>query len=129
MKTNDFQLLRQHGQLLVLAGGTEKASLQVAAQDDGSFLWPNPLNISQEYHPAIVKPVIVFHFSMEDLVSACSQGDLHENSKKLQKLLDGVVAEYNGARGIWEYYTCGAAVMPCCAGEYIRIVNRKEIKF
>ena len=31
--------------------------------------------------------------------------------------------------GNWEYFTCNVVVMGCCMGEYLSIVNKKEITF
>ena len=64
--------------------------------------------------------------SLDTLVSAVSEQGTQKAMELLDILLSGVIAEWENNQ--WNYYTCNAVVMHCCAGAYIRIVNKKMIK-
>ena len=42
-----------------------------------------------------------------------------------RRILQNGVAEWTGE--CWECYTCRVAVLGCCMGEYLSVVNRKEL--
>lgn len=63
--------------------------------------------------------------NMDTLVSAVSVLGAEKGIILLNRLLDGVVAEIENEKYI--YYTCNAVIMYCCAGAYIRIVNKTNI--
>ncbi len=62
---------------------------------------------------------------MDTLVSAISTLGVEKGIILLNELLDGVVAEIKNEKCI--HYTCNAVMMHCCAGAYIRIVNKTNI--
>ncbi len=62
---------------------------------------------------------------MDTLVSAVSTLGVEKGIILLNELLDGVVAEIKNEKCI--HYTCNAVMMHCCAGAYIRIVNKTNI--
>lgn len=49
-----------------------------------------------------------------------------ENARDtINRILQNGVAEWTGEG--WECYTCRVAVLGCCMGEYLSVVNRKEV--
>ncbi len=62
--------------------------------------------------------------TLDSLISAVSEYGTENAIKVLNILLEGVVKEIEND----VYYTCNAVVMHCCAGAYLRIVNKKEYK-
>ena len=65
--------------------------------------------------------------SLDTLVSAVSKKGIENGRLLLEILLKGVVAQWQ--QNQWQYYTCNAVVMYCCAGGYLKIVNKKKINF
>ena len=43
----------------------------------------------------------------------------------INRILQNGIAEWTGEG--WECYTCRVAVLGCCMGEYLSIVNRKDL--
>lgn len=44
---------------------------------------------------------------------------------RINRVLENGVAEWTGEG--WEFFTCRTAVLGCCMGEYLSIVNRRDI--
>lgn len=63
--------------------------------------------------------------TLDTLVSAVSVLEKQKGLEILNILLKDVVAILENKQ--WNYYTCNAVIMNCCAGEYIRIVNKTKI--
>ena len=69
--------------------------------------------------------VLLWQGPLDTLVSAVSKKGIEAGVCLLQKLLDTTIAQQKG--DTWRKFTCGAVQMHCCAGDYIRIVNEKEL--
>lgn len=63
--------------------------------------------------------------NMDTLVSAVSALGMEKAIAVFDVLLEGTMAEMENDN--FNYYTCNAVVMYCCAGAYIRIVNKRRI--
>ncbi len=61
--------------------------------------------------------------TLDSLVSAVSECGIENAIELLNILLEGIVKEMENNI----CYTCNVVVMHCCAGAYLRIVNKKEI--
>lgn len=78
---------------------------------------------------------IAFSGTLSELVSLfpkTNTQEVEESKRRLNRMLSGVVVEYddqnqNHDTDHWTYFTCQTVVMGCCMGEYLSIVNRKDI--
>ena len=70
---------------------------------------------------------IAFSGTLEEFVSLFPKTNAEDSKRKVNGFLSGTVVEYKD--GNWEYFTCNVVVMGCCMGEYLSIVNKKEISF
>lgn len=78
---------------------------------------------------------IAFSGTLSELVSLfpkTNAQEVEESKRRLNRMLSGVVVEYddqnqNHDTDHWTYFTCQTVVMGCCMGEYLSIVNRKDI--
>lgn len=68
---------------------------------------------------------IAFSGTLSELVSLFPKTNAEESKRRLNRILSGVVVEYDTDH--WTYFTCQTVVMGCCMGEYLSIVNRKDI--
>lgn len=64
-----------------------------------------------------------WHGTLDSLISAVSKDSIENAIEILNILLEGIVKEIENNVS----YTCNAVIMHCCAGAYLRIVNKKEI--
>lgn len=127
MKNQRFQEPDNQQKLLIATGGSKKAVREVFDQLGENILFLRPEDITRGRYPLEIPPITAYPETIAQMVSDFSQKDLEVGCQALQGLLSGVVAEYDPNRFVWEYYACGVAVMPCCMGKYMRIVNRKEL--
>lgn len=127
MKSQNFLPPDTEQYLFIATGGAESAQREISDQYN-DIVWIRPADVVRGRYPLSPAPVMGYPSTIEQMVSDFSQKDLGEGCQALQALLSGVVAEYDTGQQFWEYYTCGVAIMPCCIGEYMRIVNRKELQ-
>lgn len=76
---------------------------------------------------ATIKNYNVYYWygNMDTLVSVVSALGTEKAITLFDILLEGVVVEVENNN--LNYYTCNAVVMHCCAGAYIRIVNKRSV--
>ncbi len=68
----------------------------------------------------------VFEGDFEAFLSIFEDGEPEESCRVFNDLISGAVAEYKAE--YWDVFTCNLAVMACCVGKYLKVVNRKEWK-
>lgn len=68
---------------------------------------------------------LAFEGTLKEFIRLFPLYNAEESKKQLNRFLEGGVAEWTADE--WECFTCRAAVLGCCMGEYLSIVNRKEI--
>ncbi len=98
-----------------LAKGGETAEIYSADQLKGLLL------IGEE-----LPEKIVFDRSLKDFIRLFPERTPEESCEAVNIYLENGVAEWmeNG----WEFFTCRAAILGCCSGFYLSIVNKKDIK-
>ena len=69
---------------------------------------------------------IVFDGSLLDFSHLFPLRSIDESCALLNAYLEQGVAEWTD--GAWEFFTCRAAVLGCCSGFYLSILNKKDIK-
>ena len=69
---------------------------------------------------------IVFDGSLQDFTHLFPLRSIDESCAPLNVYLEQGVAEW--AEGNWEFFTCRAAVLGCCSGFYLSVLNKKDIK-
>ena len=69
---------------------------------------------------------IVFDGSLREFIRLFPERTPEESCEAVNAYLEEGVAEWTGAE--WEYFTCRAAVLGCCSGFYLSIVNKKDLK-
>jgi len=69
---------------------------------------------------------IVFDGRLPDFAHLFPLRSIDESCAPLNAYLEQGVAEWteNG----WEFFTCRAAVLGCCTGFYLSVLNKKDIK-
>ncbi len=68
---------------------------------------------------------IAFAGTLEEFVALFPKTNVAQSKKQVNRFLSGAVVEYTGHG--WEVYRCQTVVMGCCMGEYLSIVNRKDL--
>lgn len=68
---------------------------------------------------------LVFDGSLKDCIHIFSEQSIEEGSEKINAYLEQGAAEWteNG----WEQFICRTAVLGCCSGFYLSIVNKKDL--
>ena len=115
MLQNALDILRKEGkEILVCLSGSEEAQKAwlAAGGEAGHMLSHRQVESWLMTGGAQLPKEIAFSGTLEEFVSL---------------FLSGAVVEYKD--GNWEYFTCNVVVMGCCMGEYLSIVNKKEISF
>lgn len=68
---------------------------------------------------------IAFSGTLEEFVALFPKTNAAQSKKQVNHFLSGAVVEYT--KQGWEVYRCQTVVMGCCMGEYLSIVNRKDL--
>lgn len=85
-----------------------------------------PLYFLESLDAVKVNGVVVYAGSLSSLIEGVSKKGVHDGKAFLDGLLSGAVLEYT--KDGKEAYRCGVAVMPSCAGQYLSVVNKKDIQ-
>lgn len=116
MHLKQFKIPEKEEKVLVLLSNNSSiVKNQIALPKEEYTLW-NKEKMEE-------KGVFLFEGTMEDFLRQFTAAELEQ----CNHALSGCVLEWSEARQCWEGYRCQAAVLHCCAGAYLRIVNRKEI--
>ena len=69
---------------------------------------------------------IVFDGSLKDFIRLFPERTPEESCDAVNGYLEEGVAEWMD--GNWEFFTCRAAVLGCCSGFYLSILNNKDLR-
>ena len=69
---------------------------------------------------------IVFDGRLQDFTHLFPLRSIDESCGPLNTYLESGVAEWTD--GMWEFFTCRAAVLGCCSGFYLSVLNKKDLK-
>lgn len=111
---------------LVCLSGSEKAKAQWLASGGaaGHILSPNQVEAMLMTGAALPEE-LAFTGTLKEFIRLFPLHNAEESKKQVNCFLEGGVAEWKA--NDWECFTCRVAVLGCCMGEYLSIVNRKEI--
>ena len=68
---------------------------------------------------------IVFDGGLKEFIHLFPERTPEESCALVNGYLEAGVAEWTGE---WEIFTCRAAVLGCCTGFYLSVLNKKEIR-
>ena len=68
---------------------------------------------------------IVFDGRLLDFIRLFPERTPEESCELVNGYLESGVAEWTGE---WEFFTCRAAVLGCCSGFYLSVLNKKDMK-
>ena len=76
---------------------------------------------------------IVFDGRLLDFIHLFPLRSIDESCAPLNAYLEAGVAEWTDGltaetAGAWEFFTCRAAVLGCCTGFYLSVLNKKDLK-
>ena len=69
---------------------------------------------------------IVFDGRLLDFIRLFPERTPEESCELVNGFLESGVAEWTD--GVWEFFTCRAAILGCCSGFYLSVLNKKDIK-
>ena len=69
---------------------------------------------------------IVFDGRLLDFIRLFPERTPEESCELVNGYLEEGVAEW--VDGNWEFFTCRAAVLGCCSGFYLSVLNKKDLK-
>ena len=69
---------------------------------------------------------IVFDGRLQDFTHLFPLRSIDGSCGPLNVYLENGVAEWTD--GMWEFFTCRAAVLGCCSGFYLSVLNKKDLK-
>lgn len=130
MLQHTLDALRQEGrEILVCLGGSDEAKEQwlAAGGTAGHLLSVRQVESWLMTGGAQLPKEVAFAGTLEEFVSLFPKTNAEESKRKVNGFLSGAVVAYKD--GNWECFTCNVVVMGCCMGEYLSIVNQKEIVF
>ena len=130
MLQNALDILRKEGkEILVCLSGSEEAQKAwlAAGGEAGHMLSARQVESWLMTGGATLPKEIAFSGTLEEFVSLFPKTNAEDSKRKVNGFLSGTVVEYKD--GNWECFTCNVVVMGCCMGEYLIIVNKKEMSF
>ena len=70
---------------------------------------------------------LAFEGTLAEFIRLFPLHNAEESKKQVNRFLEGGVAEWAPeTAGGWEFYTCRVAVLGCCMGEYLSVLNKKD---
>ena len=69
---------------------------------------------------------IIFDGSLKEFIRLFPERTPEESCEAVNVYLEEGVAEWMD--GNWEFFTCRAAVLGCCSGFYLSILNKKDLR-
>lgn len=130
MLQNALDGLRKEGKeiLVCLSGSDEARKAWLAAGGEaGHLLSHRQVESWLMTGGAQLPKEMAFSGTLEEFVSLFPKTNAEDSKRKVNAFLSGGVLEYKD--GEWECFTCNVVVMGCCMGEYLSIVNKKEMTF
>ena len=68
---------------------------------------------------------LAFSGNLSEFIRLFPKKEAEESKKKVNRFLEQGVAEWR--EDGWAFYTCRTAVVGCCVGEYLSVVNQKDL--
>lgn len=68
---------------------------------------------------------VIFDGSLKEFIHLFPERTPEESCALVNGYLEAGVAEWQGG---WEFFTCRTAVLGCCSGFYLAVVNKKDQK-
>ena len=68
---------------------------------------------------------LAFAGNLSEFIRLFPKKEAEESKKKVNRFLEQGVAEWR--EDGWVFYTCRTAVVGCCVGEYLSVVNQKDL--
>lgn len=130
MLRNALDTFRKEGkEILVCLSGSETAQGEwlAAGGERGHMLSHRQVESWLMTGGAQLPKEMAFSGTLEEFVSLFPKTNAEDSKGKVNSFLSGAVVEYKD--GNWECFTCNVVVMGCCMGEYLSIVNKKELTF
>ena len=70
---------------------------------------------------------LAFEGTLAEFIRLFPLHNAEESKKQVNRFLEGGVAEWTEETiGGWEFFTCRVAVLGCCMGEYLSVLNKKD---
>ncbi|MDO4531208.1 MAG: hypothetical protein Q4C06_04430 [Bacillota bacterium] len=69
---------------------------------------------------------IIFDGALKDFIHLFPERTPEESCTLVNGYLEQGVAEFT--EGEWTFFTCRAAVLGCCSGFYLSVLNKKDLK-
>lgn len=73
---------------------------------------------------------LAFEGTLAEFIRLFPLHNAEESKKQVNRFLEGGVAEWTaettGGLDGWEFFTCRVAVLGCCMGEYLSVLNKKD---
>lgn len=112
---------------LVCLSGSETAKREwlAAGGTAGHTLSPSQVNAILMTGAALPEE-LAFEGTLTEFIRLFPLHNAEESKKQVNRFLEGGVAEWTAETAGWEFFTCRAAVLGCCMGEYLSILNRKD---
>lgn len=71
---------------------------------------------------------LAFEGTLAEFIRLFPVHNAEESKKQVNRFLEGGVAEWTPeTTGGWEFFTCRVAVLGCCVGEYLSVLNKKDV--
>ena len=118
MKTGRFPLVCLSG------GEAAKADWLAAGGAAGHILSASQIDTILMTGAALPEK-LAYEGTLKEFIHRFPLHQPEEMKQRVNRFLAGGVAEWT-AEG-WSYFTCRVAVLGCCMGEYLSIVNRKDM--
>lgn len=70
---------------------------------------------------------LAFEGTLAEFIRLFPVHNAEESKKQVNRFLEGGVAQWTSeTAGGWEFFTCRVAVLGCCVGEYLSVLNKKD---
>lgn len=126
MLKEKLDMMRETGGAFCCFGGSPQAKAEwLAAGGDAAHILSQrqvePFLLTDAAFPQD----LAFEGSLADFIRLFPMRSPEASRDSVNRVLSHGVAEWTGSA--WECYTCRTAVLGCCMGEYLSVVNRKEL--
>lgn len=112
---------------LVCLSGSKKAKAEwlSAGGMAGHTLLPSQMEAAFMTGAALPEE-LAFEGTLQEFIRLFPLHHAEESKKQVNGFLEGGVAEWIAEREAWEFFTCRVAVLGCCMGEYLSVLNKKD---
>lgn len=126
MLKEKLDMMRKTGGAFCCFGGSPRAKADWLAADGNAAHILSPRQVESFLLTGSAFPEdLAFEGSLADFIRLFPMRTPEDARDSINRILAHGIAEWAGEG--WECYTCRVAVLGCCMGEYLSIVNRKEL--